>query len=59
MAVDSMTDEIAGAYGGMPNGAVVIGKDGKIISREQWTNPDSLRRAIDHAWGIGSERAGQ
>jgi K+/H+ antiporter YhaU regulatory subunit KhtT len=51
MAVDSMTDEIAGAYGGMPNGAVVIGKDGKIISRQQWTNPDSLRRAIDHAYG--------
>ena len=59
MAVDSMTDQIAGAYGGMPNGAVVIGKDGKIVAREQWTNPDSLRRAIDRADGIGSVRAGQ
>jgi Spy/CpxP family protein refolding chaperone len=49
MAVDTMADEIAGAYGGMPNGAVVIGKDGKIVAREQWTNPDSLRRAIDQA----------
>lgn len=51
-AVDSMSDEIANAYGGMPNGAVVIGKDGKIVAREQWTNPDSLRRAIDRADGF-------
>jgi hypothetical protein len=51
IAVDSMSDEIANAYGGMPNGAVVIGKDGKIVAREQWTNPDSLHRAIDRASG--------
>jgi thiol-disulfide isomerase/thioredoxin/predicted nucleic acid-binding Zn-ribbon protein len=51
MAVDSMSDQIANAYGAMPNGAVVIGKDGKIVAREQWTNPDSLRRAIDRANG--------
>jgi hypothetical protein len=28
---------------------VVIGKDGNIAAHENWTNPDSLRRAIDEA----------
>ena len=50
MAVDSMDDAVSTAFGGFPNGAVVIGKDGKIAARQQWTNPDTLRAAIDDAY---------
>jgi hypothetical protein len=49
MAIDAMDDSVADAFGGFPNGAVVIGKDGNIAAHENWTNPDSLRRAIDEA----------
>jgi len=50
MAVDSMDDAVSTAFGGFPNGAVVIGKDGKIAARQQWTNPDTLRASIDDAF---------
>ena len=50
MAVDSMDDAVANAYGTFPNGAIVIGKDGTIAARQQWTNPDTLREAIDQAY---------
>ena len=50
MAVDSMDDSVSNAFGSFPNGAVVIGKDGKIAARQQWTNPDTLRLAIDDAF---------
>jgi len=49
MAVDSMKDSVSSAFGTFPNGAVVIGKDGNIAARQQWTNPDTLRTAIDEA----------
>ena len=49
VAVDSMDDSVSNAFGGYPNGVVVIGKDGKIAARQQWTNPDTLRTAIDEA----------
>jgi hypothetical protein len=49
MAVDSMSDSVSGAFGTFPNGAVVIGKDGNIAVRQQWTNADTLRTAIDEA----------
>jgi hypothetical protein len=50
MAVDSMDDAVSNAYGTFPNGAIVIGKDGAIAAHLQWTNPDSLRVAIDQAY---------
>ena len=49
IAVDSMDDAVSSAFGGFPNGAVVIGKDGTIAARQQWTNPDTLRGMIDDA----------
>jgi Spy/CpxP family protein refolding chaperone len=51
VAVDTMDDAAAKAYGLLPNGCVIIGKDGKIAARQKWTNADSLRRAIDDANG--------
>jgi hypothetical protein len=44
-----MKDSVSSAFGTFPNGAVVIGKDGNIAARQQWTNPDTLRTAIDEA----------
>jgi Spy/CpxP family protein refolding chaperone len=51
VAVDTMDDAVADAYGLLPNGAVIIGKDGLIAARQKWTNAESLRRAIDDANG--------
>jgi Spy/CpxP family protein refolding chaperone len=50
IAVDSMDDAVSNAFGTFPNGSVVIGKDGNIAALEHWTNPESLRRAIDQAY---------
>jgi len=50
MAVDPMDDAVSKTYGGFPNGAVVIGKDGAIAARQEWTNPDTLRQMIDDAF---------
>jgi hypothetical protein len=49
MAVDSMDNSASNAFGAFPNGTVVIGKDGTISARQRWTNPDTLRIAIDDA----------
>lgn len=55
MAVDSMDDAFSNAYGGFPNGAVVIGKDGNIAARQQWTNPGNLQAAIDDAFNAAEK----
>lgn len=47
--LDTMDDATAKAYGLAPNGAVVIGRGGKVIARQQWFDPYTLRRHIDAA----------
>jgi Spy/CpxP family protein refolding chaperone len=54
MAIDSMDNAASTAFGAFPNGTVVIGKDGTISARQRWTNPDTLKMAIDDAV-IGNE----
>jgi hypothetical protein len=49
VAVDTMDDSVARAYGGFPNAVVVIGRDGRIAARQQWTDPTSLGRVIAEA----------
>jgi len=49
IAVDGTDNATADAYGGFPNGAVVVGKDGRIAAVQKWTDPDGLRRIIDEA----------
>jgi hypothetical protein len=51
MAVDSMTESTCDTYGLFPNGAVVIGKDGKIIACQEWANADGLQAAIEQVGG--------
>jgi Spy/CpxP family protein refolding chaperone/peroxiredoxin len=49
MALDTMSDATATAYGAFPDGVVVIGKDGKIAARENWLDPTALPRFIEAA----------
>jgi len=49
VAADSMDDAATTAYGGFPNATVVIGKEGRIIYRQQWTDPSGLPRVLDAA----------
>jgi hypothetical protein len=49
LALDSMDDAAAAAFGGFPNGAVLVGRDGRVIARQQWTDPTGLHRLIDRA----------
>jgi Spy/CpxP family protein refolding chaperone len=49
MVVDKLDDEVTAEYGGFPNAAIVIGRDGKIAGRQQWADPSGLARLIDAA----------
>jgi Spy/CpxP family protein refolding chaperone len=49
IGVDDMDDAITKAYNGFPNATIVIGRDGKITGRQQWTDPSGLPRLIDAA----------
>jgi Iodothyronine deiodinase len=49
IVVDTMDNATSTAYGGYPNGTVIIGRDGKIAARQQWTDPSGLSRLIDLA----------
>jgi Iodothyronine deiodinase len=51
MVVDTMDDAASNAYGGFPNATVIIGRDGSIVARQQWTDPSGLPRLIDAAVG--------
>jgi len=47
--IDSMDDKLASSFGLLPNGAVVVGRDGTIVARQKWFEPGALRRKIDQA----------
>lgn len=47
--IDDIDNAWTSAYGGFPNGAVVINRDGTIAASQQWAEPTALRRAIDNA----------
>jgi hypothetical protein len=49
IAVDTMDDATATAYGGFTNAAFLIGRDGKIVARQKWFEPYAMRRMIDAA----------
>jgi Spy/CpxP family protein refolding chaperone len=49
LLVDEMDDATAAAYGGFPNGAVVINRDGTIAASQQWADPPALQRYVDDA----------
>jgi peroxiredoxin len=49
IAPDSMDDTVATAYGAFPNGAIVLSRDGTVVARQQWLDPDGLERRIEQA----------
>jgi Spy/CpxP family protein refolding chaperone len=50
IAVDRMDNQTATAFGGFPNGAILI-KNGTVVERFRWANADSLQNAIDRTAG--------
>jgi hypothetical protein len=49
IALDNMENETATAYDGFTTAAVIVGRDGTILARRNWTDTHSLRRSIDQA----------
>jgi hypothetical protein len=47
IVLDTMDDAAATAYGLAHNGAVVIGRDLKVVVRQQWFDPYTLRRHLE------------
>lgn len=41
--VDDMKGTVQRAYGNCPNSGWVIGKDGKVVAKRAWANPEALR----------------
>jgi hypothetical protein len=52
IALDKIDNSVAEAYGLTPNGTVIIGRDGKIAARQQWTEPYALRAALEGALAV-------
>ena len=51
IGVDSMDDGMAKLFDVMPNGAVVIGRDGKIAGTQKWVEVEGLKHLIEQAAG--------
>jgi thiol-disulfide isomerase/thioredoxin/Spy/CpxP family protein refolding chaperone len=52
IATDSMDDKTAEDYSAGENGAIVVGRDGKIFARETWMDPYRLKSALDEAVAV-------
>ena len=52
--IDGMDDAVTDGYGGFPNATVVIGKEGKIVGRQQWNDPSGLGRIMYVALGASA-----
>lgn len=47
--VDQMSNATATAYGLMPNGAVLVARDGTVLAVQRWFDPHAMRRFLDEA----------
>lgn len=48
-SVDDMQDSTAAAYGVLPNGAVLIGRDGTVVGRQKWFDGFGMRRMVEES----------
>ena len=48
LLVDGFEGPVHLAYGGGPNMACVVHRDGRLIYRSEWADPEALRDEIDH-----------
>ena len=49
IAIDTIGNETATAFGAGANSAVVINRDGLIAAKQEWFDPGGLRRELDEA----------
>ena len=56
MATDTMDDAVATSFGGFPNGAVVLSRDGVVVARQQWLDTDGLERRIEQALKVPTSK---
>ena len=47
IAPDDMDDTVTNLYGGFPNAAVAIDRDGKVALRQRWADPFGLKEKIE------------
>ena len=47
VAIDDMDNTTVRTFGGMPNGSVVISREGTIVARQHWFEPFALRRTLE------------
>lgn len=47
--VDQMSNATATAYGLMPNGAVLVSRDGTVLAVQRWFDAHAMRRSLDEA----------
>jgi hypothetical protein len=47
VTIDSIDNSAAAAFGAGENSAIVIGRDGTIVAKQQWFEPAAVRRAVD------------
>ena len=50
--VDEMDNPLWCTYGRMPNNAFLIGRDGRIVMRQDWNDARQLEQAIREYLGI-------
>ncbi len=59
IAPDTMDDAVSAAFGGFPNSAVVLSRDGIIVARQQWVDPGGLERRIEQALKVPTSKPAQ
>jgi hypothetical protein len=47
VVVDKMDNEAWKAYGSAPSPAFVLDRQGRVILRQVWTNPDEIGEVLD------------
>lgn len=52
LAIDTMTDPLAAQFRAGAHSAFVVARDGTIVARQQWCDPDGLRRHLDAAIAV-------
>jgi len=55
IAVDVMENTTVASYGATENSAFVIGKDGRVLARQNWCDPFRLRLAVEQAIKVNAK----
>ena len=59
MLVDSLDGEVHRAYGALPNMSWIVNRAGKIVYKADWTDPRTMRNALEQmGFEVAERRAG-